>query len=333
MRIPGLKDNIDLWDFTKKLFRRYNDNAVSDRAALISYYFLFAIFPFVFFLVTLTAYLPFLPSTETLLTRAGPFVPAAASDLVKSHLDDLLHQQRPHLLTIGLAVAVWSASRGVDALRSALNLSYDVKETRPFWKAQGMALLITLLTSVLMLVSVTGFALGSDLGLWLSAKVHLQAEWAFTWTWLRWPVVAVLLMTVNALLYYFLPDVEQEFRFITPGSVVGVILWLLATWGFTQYVQHFGKYNVTYGSIGGVIVLMTWLWLSGLIFVVGGEINALLEHESAEGKAKGARAPGEAPPPAIERPSIASPGATDSVEVAERTGKRVAAEVQKDSTV
>ena len=323
MRIPGIADELHLWDFSKKLFRRYSDNAVSDRAALISYYFLFAIFPFVFFLVTLTAYLPFVPSTETLLARAGPFIPAAASDLVKTHLNDLLHEQRPHLLTIGLAVAVWSASRGVDALRSALNLSYDVKETRPFWKTQGMAILITVLASFLMLLSVTGFALGSDLGVWVAGKMGLQAEWAFLWMWLRWPVVGALLMTVNALLYYFLPDVEQEFRFITPGSVFSVILWLLATWGFTQYVQHFGKYNVTYGSIGGVIVLMTWLWLSGLIFVVGGEANALIEHESVEGKAKGARAAGEAPPPAVERPSIASPGATSSPSVAERTEDRV----------
>ncbi len=299
------------------------DNAVSDRAALIAYYFLFAIFPFLFFLVTLAAYLPFIPPTGELVARAAPFVPTDALGLVKGHLDDLLHQQRPRLLTIGLAVALWSASRGVDCLRGALNLSYDVKESRPFWKTNGMALGITVLTSVLMLLSFAGFALGTDLGVWVAGKLQMQKEWALLWTWLRWPVVAGMIMTVEALLYYYLPDVKQEFRFITPGSVLGTVLWLLATWGFTQYAQHFGKYNVTYGSIGGVVVLMTWLWISGLIFVIGGEINALLEHESSEGKSKGARAAGETAPPPAERPSAIAPGAVNSAGAAERSNERV----------
>ena len=306
-----------------KLFRRIIDNAASDRAALIAYYFLFAIFPFLFFLVTLAAYLPFIPPTGDLVARAAPFVPSSALGLVKDHLDDLLHQQRPHLLTIGLAVALWSASRGVDCLRGSLNLSYDVKESRPFWKTNGMALGITILTSVLMLLSFAGFALGTDLGVWVAGKLHMQEIWAFAWMWLRWPVVAVMIMTVEALLYYYLPDVRQEFRFITPGSILGTVLWLVSTWGFTQYAQHFGKYNATYGSIGGVIVLMTWLWISGLIFVIGGEINALLEHESAEGKAKGARAAGETPPPVLERPSASAPGVVDSAAAAERSDERI----------
>ena len=309
--------------FALKLFRRVVDNAISDRAALIAYYFLFAIFPFIFFLVTLAAYLPFVPPTSDLVARAAPFVPADALGLVRGHLDDLLHQQRPHFLTFGLAVALWSASRGVDCLRGALNLSYDVKESRSFWKVNAMAIGITVLTSVLMLVSIAGFALGSDLGIWVAGKLHLQQAWALAWTWLRWPVVAAMIMTVEALLYYYLPDVKQEFRFITPGSILGTVLWLVATWGFTQYAQHFGKYNATYGSIGGVIVLMTWLWLSGLIFVLGGEINALLEHNSSEGKAKGARAAGETPPPAAERPSALAPGVVDSADAAERSDERL----------
>jgi membrane protein len=309
--------------FAKKIFRRIIDNAVSDRAALIAYYFLFAIFPFLFFMVTLAAYLPFVSPSTDLVARMAPFVPADALGLVKGHLDDLLHNQHPHLLTLGFAVALWSASRGVDSLRGALNLSYDVKESRPFWKTNGIALGITILTSVLMLLSFAGFALGTDLGVWLADKLGMQHFWAFAWAWVRWPVVAAMIMTVEALLYYYLPDVDQEFRFITPGSIIGTVLWLLSTWGFTQYVQHFGNYNATYGSIGGVIVLMTWLWISGLIFVLGGEMNALLEHESPEGKAKGARAAGETPPPVAERPSASAPGVVDSADAAERSDERL----------
>jgi membrane protein len=125
---------------------------------------------------------------------------------------------------------------------------------------------------------------------------------------------------VVALAYYFLPDVEQKFRFITPGSVLGTLLWLLATWGFGQYVSSFANYNVTYGSLGGVIVLLTWLYLSGFIFVMGGELNAILEHAAMTGKAAGARAEGEKPAPPEERPSAMPPGAAKDAEVAKESG-------------
>jgi len=140
-----------------------------------------------------------------------------------------------------------------------------------------------------MLVSVAALALGSSAGLWLATKVHVNQLWLMVWALLRWPITALGAMTVLALLYYFLPDVKQEWRFITPGSVTGTVLWLLSSWGFTKYAEHLGSYDKTYGSIGGVIVLLIWLYITGLIFVVGGEVNALLEHESAEGKARGAR--------------------------------------------
>jgi membrane protein len=129
-------------------------------------------------------------------------------------------------------------------------------------------------------------------------------------------------MLVLALLYYFLPDVKQEWRFITPGSVIGTLLWLLLAWGFAVYAENFASYDKTYGAIGGVIVLMTWFYISGFVFILGGEINALFEHASPEGKAVGARAPGEEPPPLVERPSVAAPGAAKTAEAAERTHKR-----------
>ena len=126
-------------------------------------------------------------------------------------------------------------------------------------------------------------------------------------------------MLCAALGYYLLPDVEQEFHFITPGSVIGTLVWFGATWGFGVYASHFGSYNVTYGAIGGVIVLMTWFYITGFIFLMGGEINAILEHAAPDGKTRGARAAGEAPPPPDERPSAVPPGAVDSASAAERS--------------
>ena len=309
-------------EFLKKLARRYTDNAVGDRAAQLSYYFLFALFPALFFLVTLAAYLPIKGSLNEALARLREVVPAEAMKIIQEQLTTLATRQRPHFLWIGVLLALWSASRGVDAVRTALNLSYDVKESRPFWKTQGMAILLTIGTGGVMMLAVAGMAVGGNAGLWLADHLHVDKLWAVAWTWARFPLTALLVMFVIAVLYYFLPDVKQEWRFITPGSMIGTMLWIIASYGFSVYVTNFGSYDKTYGSIGGVMVMMTWLYITGLIFVLGGEINAVLEHASDEGKAKGARAAGEAPPPAIERPSIASPGAAKSAESAERTKKR-----------
>jgi len=309
--------------FLKALARRISDNAVTDRAATLAYYFAFALFPFLFTLVTLAAFLPVQSSINDLLARLDPLMPEEAMGIIRTQLNALTTQQRPRLLTFGLFLAIWSASRGVDGLRTALNLSYDVKESRPWWRVQLLAVAITVATSALMLLAIAGLALGSSAGLWLASKLHVDQFWLLIWGWLRWPITAAGVMLVLALLYYFLPDVKQQWRYVTPGSAIGTLLWLLMTWGFSVYAENLGSYDKTYGAIGGMIVLMTWFYISGFVFILGGELNALLEHASAEGKVKGARAPGEAPAPAVERPSIAAPGAAKSAGSAARTQRRL----------
>jgi membrane protein len=311
--IPGVR-GISLRAFLRRLAGAASDHAVTDTAAQLSYYWLFALFPFLFFLVTLTAWLPLRGAVDEIMARLDPFMPDAALDLVEEHLRDLLSNPRPKLLTAGLAVTIWSASRGVDALRKALNLAYDVKESRSWWRTQAYALALTVAVSVLVLVAVTMIVLGGDGGFWLAQRLDAAVEFQAVWSWLRWPCTALVFMLAVAIAYYALPDVEQEFRYITPGSVSGTLLWLVASWGFSQYVDHFGKYNVTYGSIGGVVVLMTWLYISGLVLIVGGEVNAVLEHASPGGKAAGARAPGEPPDPRWDRPSAMPPAAAKTGE-------------------
>jgi membrane protein len=322
VHVAGLHE-LGVWGFFKRLYKRWSDNAITDRAAQLAYYFLFALFPFLSFLVTLAAYLPVQGAVQDMMQRMGELMPDQAMAIVQDQLGRLVNVQRPRLLTVSLVLAVWSASRGVDAIRTALNLAYDVKESRAWWKAQGMAIAITVVGAVLVLVSLTLIALGGKGGEWVAGQLGIQHFYTVIWAWLRWPITMLLIMFVAAVLYYFLPDVEQEWRFITPGSVVGTALWLLATWGFTQYAEHFGKYDVTYGSIGGIIVLLTWLYLTGLIFVVGGEVNAILEHAAHEGKAQGARAAGEPPPPPEARPSAAAPGAAKERAAAKRSHLRL----------
>ncbi|NMO22841.1 YihY/virulence factor BrkB family protein [Pyxidicoccus fallax] len=316
MRWPRLK-YLTWREFGRRFVKEFQEDTVTDIAAQLSYYFLFSLFPFLFFLFTLVAYMPFAPgAVDAMLDRIRPLVPGDALELVTGHLQSLVNQPRPKLLTAGLVIALWTASRGVDALRKALNLAYDVPESRPMWKTQGLAMLVTLAGTLLIPLSFTVFLLGGRLGAWLAERLQLIDEFYVVWSWLRWPFTAGLVMLALALCYYLLPDVKQKFKYITPGSALGTGIWLLSTWGFTQYVEHFGKYNVTYGSIGGVVVLMLWLYISGLVFILGGEINAILEHASAQGKEKGAR---DFNQPAPLEPPIKTPGAAKSASSAKKS--------------
>jgi len=291
--LTGLR-GISLSTVVRQLVRRTIDHTVPDRAAQLAYYFLFALFPMLAFMVTLAAYLPVENAVSRLIERASYVMPDQTVRMLEDQLDALVHQTRPRILTIGFLVAWWSASRGVDALRNALNLAYDVKESRPFWKTQGLSLLMTIAGAVLLLLGLTGILLGSKAGYWLAHRLDVGSEYHQLWAWLRWPITAGLLMFSLALTYHLLPDAKQRFRFITLGSVLSTLAWLAATWGFTKFVEHFGRYNVTYGAIGGVIVLLTWLYISGFLVVMGGEINAILGRLTPERNRMGVRAPAPA---------------------------------------
>ncbi|MBN1205750.1 MAG: YihY/virulence factor BrkB family protein [Myxococcaceae bacterium] len=306
-------------EFGRRLVKEFQEDTVTDCAAQLSFYFLFSLFPLLFVLVTLVAYLPFAPgAVEAMVARLAPLVPGEAMALVDEHLRSLVNQPRPKLLTVGIVVVLWTASRGVDALRKALNMAYDVPESRPFWRTQGVAMLMTLVGALLIPVSFTVFLLGGKAGAWLAERLELEEAFHLIWSWLRWPFTASLVMLMLALCYYVLPDVKQRFKYITPGSVLGTSLWMACTWGFTWYVEQFGRYNVTYGSIGGVVVLLLWLYITGLIFITGGEVNAILEHASrdARAKAKGARVPGV---PAPLEPPLKTAGAAKSASSARKT--------------
>lgn len=312
-----------VWPFFKRFYREVVDDGVDDTAAQLAFYVLFALFPFLFFLATLTAYLPLEGAVDEMLARLAAFMPAAAFELVAGHLTNLIEQPKPKLLTITLLTTLWSASRGVDSFRKALNLAYDVKERRAFWKTQPLAICATVGGAAMVFIAVATIILGGDLGLMIAERLHGTRPFEWIWGWLRWPIAAVAVMFTAALNYYVLPDVKQQVRFIIPGAVIGTLLWLSATWAFTQYADSFGRFNVTYGSIGGVIVLLIWIYVSGLVFILGGELNSTLEQQSKDGKAKGAREAGAAPEPLIDRPSVASPATAKSAAAATRSRLRL----------
>jgi len=244
-----------------------------------------------------------------MLGSARAIMPREAMSLIDQHVSGLLNQPRPRLLGLGLAITLYSASRGVNGVRKALNLAYDVKETRSAWHTEALNFGMTVGGALTLLLEVTALAAGGDAGFWIARHLDVGAAYVFVWQWARWPITATLMMSLSAIGYYVLPDVEQEFRFLSPGAVGGTLLSLAATWAFSAYAAHFGSYNVTYGTIGGVIILMTWFYITGFIYLMGGEVNAVLEHSSQEGKSKGARAAGE---PAPHRVSVRAPCPSES---------------------
>ncbi len=274
--------------FIKEIYRRYTRDSLGDAAGALSYYFVFALFPFLFLLTTLTAYVPyFRTSADTLLSRARDVLPPQAMQLVSAHVEGLVTRPRPHFLAMSLLLALYSASRGVDAVRAALNRAYDVKESRPWWKTEALALGMTTGGTLLVLGAVAGMAAGGSAGFWLARQVGVATPYVFVWRWLRWPLTAGAIALCAALGYHLLPDVPRKFKLLTPGSLLGTLGWFVATWGFGEYAAHIASYNVTYGAIGGVIVLMTWFYLTGFIFLLGGEVNVIFEAtlEARSGKA------------------------------------------------
>ncbi|WP_374109404.1 YihY/virulence factor BrkB family protein [Anaeromyxobacter sp. SG17] len=281
MRLPG--KGMSWKEFGKGLAAELSKDQVTDIAATVTYYGVLSLFPFVLFLVALASLVIQPSDAERMVQELGRVAPGPVTQIISDRIRELGQQQNVTLLGFGAVAAVWAASGGVTALMRALNTAYDVKEGRPFWKVRGLAILMTLVSGALALVAALVAVAAAPLAEWLGGPIGTAI------TWLRLPVAGLLMMLLWALAYYVLPDVEQKFRFITPGSVFGVVVWVLASWGFSKYVTSFGSYDKTYGPLAGVIVLLLWMWISALVMLVGAEANALIEHRSPEGKRQGAK--------------------------------------------
>ncbi len=281
MKLPG--GGMGWTEFFKALMKEMERDNVSDAAGAVTYAGILALFPFLLFLVSLASVIITPDQADAIVKQLAQVAPKDVTTIVGDRIRAISSEQKTGLLTFGAIAALWAASSGVMALMRALNTIYGVKEGRPFWKTRGIGLGMTLLTSAIALgaalVAIASPAVGEYIGGPLGTAI----------VWLRLPVAGVLMMFLWAVLYYVLPDVEQKFKFITPGSVMGVVLWLVASWGFSFYVSHFGSYEATYGSLGGIIVTLLWMWISCLVLLVGAESNAVIEHKSEEGKRAGAK--------------------------------------------
>jgi len=262
----------------------YHDNSIG-QAAQLAYYFLFALFPFLLFLVTLLGFLPL--AMDEIMSLLANVMPADVISMVQQNMSALVIQQRGGLLSFGILTALWTSSSAVVAIIDNLNHAYGVQEGRPIWKVWGIALLLVLGLSGLLMVSIVLLIFGPQIGGLLAYYIGLGTEFEVIWNIARWPIIIVFLIVAMANIYYFAPDVEQNWRWITPGSIFAILTWIGVSLGFSAYVSRFGSYNKVYGSIGTFIVLMTWMYLMGFVILVGGEINAEIEHAAQHGKDPG----------------------------------------------
>jgi membrane protein len=247
-------------------------------AAQLAFYLILALFPFILVLVTLMGTFGSKEFASIVLGYFQQVMPEEAYKLIKTYTGNVIsgRAEAPYLFSFGIVFTIWSASGAFAALINALNRAYDVQETRPFWKVRGIAILMTLGLSALILVGVLLLVVGEPIGRTLANVFGLGEIFELVWNIARWPVALFFMVFTVALLYYFAPDANQPFRWITPGGLIGVLLWVLASVAFSFYVNNFGSYNKTYGSIGVVIILLLYLYISSLTILFGAELNSVL---------------------------------------------------------
>ena len=275
MRIPGFAD-LEPWTVVKQAVKSFMDDDMVTYAAALSYHLTLALFPFVIFMLTLLGALGLSEFFDRLLHQAQAALPPDAYELLARVIGEIRGQPREGLLSVSIIFALWAASTGMRSVMNALNVAYDVKETRPAWKRYPLSILYTI-GLVAVVIATAAFRL---IGPWAVQRFANQLELTTLvttlWTWLRWPVVVLLLLLTIALIYYLGPNIDQPFRYVTPGSIAAVVVWIVASIGFSIYVENFGNYGATYGSLGGMIVLLLYFFVSAAVLLLGAEVNAVI---------------------------------------------------------
>ncbi len=285
-----------LWDLqgvpvrtiVKRTWTSTIDDNLMGRAAELGYWFLFALFPT---LVSASSLLGLAARSasenyDRLLHYMALVVPPAAFGIVLDTFNQITAKSTGRKLTFGLAAALWAASVGFSAIQDAMNAVYGIKESRPYWKVRGAAVLISTLLSLL-ITAILGTLLVADYFARLVtlhiAHAVLHDPLALAIRILGWVVATGMLALLFAVIYYWAPDVQQRrWRWLSPGSAVGILGWVLASIGLRVYIHFVTNYSATYGSLGAVIILLTWFYLSGLMLLLGGEIDSQIESAATE---------------------------------------------------
>jgi membrane protein len=281
-------------ELAKRTFRECLEDRVLGLASELAYYFLLALVPALVFVAAIASFFPG-PVLDEILRGLSGFAPPAAVEIVQDLLGSVASGENSGVLTLSLLMALWSSSAAMVGITEAMNRAYDIDEGRPWWKVRLIAVGLTITLAVLVLSAFALVILGPRAADFVAARLGFSQAFAMAWKILQWPLVFAMVVFAIGLVNYFGPDAEQRWEWITPGSLLSTVVWLLASLAFKLYVSNFADYNKTYGSLGGVIVLMLWFYISALSILVGSEMNSEIEHASPLGKEPGEKAPGPAP--------------------------------------
>lgn len=283
----GLIFGFDWKRFFVGLYNKALDTDIFSRAAQVAFYFSFSLFPLIFFLISLVGIV--LGTTAGLKGELFSYVrqimPPSAFELVTRTVEEIVDSSTGGKLTIGLLITLWSASAGIGSIRNALNAVYELQETRWWWRTKLQSLAVTLLL-ILLVAAVLGIVF-YGWQLTGSALAYVSGSdpspWILTAT--QWTALLLTMLFACEVIYNWLPNFRRfRWDWITPGSIVAIALWLLLTRGFRLYLEYFNTYNRAYGSLGAVIILMLWLYLTAIVIMVGGAINAVIDEMKAEAK-------------------------------------------------
>jgi membrane protein len=311
-------------ELAKRVWSEISDDDIFGRSAQLSYYFLLALFPLLLFITAVLGQFAEAGSElrENLLSLLGSVVPQEAGDLIHETIEKVEEGSGGGKISFGILATLWAASNGMTAICQTLNIAYEVEETRPWWKVRLISLGLTVSLAVLILSSLTLTLFGGHIAEYIAASFSFGQ--VFTWGWkiLQWPVVLIFVLLAFALIYYLAPDVKnRSWHWVSPGAGVAVVLWLVVSFGFRAYLSYFNSYNATYGSLGAVIILMLWFYLTGAAILIGGEVNSEIELATT-GKNEKQVDPNEAKPSSPTTPKSQPSGAKTPGELAAAARRR-----------
>ncbi len=266
--------------------KTYDDvgrNHTLQMAAALSYYFVMSLFPALIFLSAVVTFLPVPDLFDQALSLMSRFVPPDSMGLVRKVLSDVVTPNRGAFLSFGLLGTLWSASGGFSSAIEALNIAYDVEETRPFWKLRPLAIGLTLMMGALLLIAMGVMIVGPRFGEWLSGRLHLSQIWIWTWPYIHWTLAVAFTILAVEVLYFKAPNVKQRFWATLPGALLAVGCWIGLSYALGIYFRSFANFNKTYGTLGAAVALMVWLYWTGFAMLVGAELNAELAKRTKAG--------------------------------------------------
>jgi membrane protein len=274
--------------------RDFDRNNYLTYAAALAFFFLLSLFPLLIFLASTLALMPIPDLFEQVVELMARVAPPEAMGIVQAVLRDIL-RGNTGLLSIGILGAIWAASGGFAAMIGALNVAYDVREGRPYWKKRLVAIGLTILIGCMTTVALTAMVLGPRFGYWLSSHLYLSPVFAAVWPYLRWAAILAFTVLSVETMFYLAPNVRQRFLSQLPGALVTVLVWLGASYGLGWYLRNFADFNKTYGALGAAVALMLWFYLTALAVLLGAELNAELTRARGESVKEKERPQGPAP--------------------------------------